>query len=72
MTNKPVVYVFYRYTDSVSKFARLFSPLYDSIFLMKPTQHFRQMLKDKGYSKEAIDELWKWYDSTDKKGVASY
>jgi len=39
---------------------------------MKPSSSFKQMLKVQGYSDEAIEELWKWYDSTDKNGVASY
>ena len=35
---------------------------------MKPDQSFRQMLKNKGYSEEAIEKLWKWYDFSEKKG----
>jgi hypothetical protein len=30
------------------------------------------MLKVQGYSNEAIEELWKWYDSSEKKGIANY
>jgi len=30
------------------------------------------MLKVQGYSDEIIEELWKWYDFTEKKGIASY
>jgi hypothetical protein len=29
-------------------------------------------LRKQGYSDEMIKELWKWYDSSEKKGVASY
>ena len=29
-------------------------------------------LKMQGYSDETITELYKWYDSSDKKGVASF
>jgi len=29
-------------------------------------------LRKQGYSDEVIRELWKWYDSSEKKGVASY
>jgi len=32
----------------------------------------RAQLKEQGYSDEMIKELWKWYDSSEKKGVASY
>jgi len=34
---------------------------------MEPVQSFRQMLKNKGYSEEAIEKLWKWYDLSEKK-----
>jgi hypothetical protein len=30
------------------------------------------MLRVQGYSDKAAKELWKWYDSTEKKGIASY
>jgi hypothetical protein len=33
---------------------------------------FKQLLLGKGYSEKVAEELWKWYDSSDKKGVASY
>jgi hypothetical protein len=39
---------------------------------MESKRLFRQMLKPHNYSDEAIEELWKWYDSTEKKGIASY
>jgi len=39
---------------------------------MKPDPSFKQMLKNKGYSEEAIEKLWKWYDFSEKKGVASF
>ena len=32
----------------------------------------RAQLREQGYSDEMIEELWKWYDSSEKKGVASY
>jgi len=35
-----------------------------------------EALKDKleklGYTEKMINELWKWYDSTGKQGVASF
>jgi hypothetical protein len=33
---------------------------------------FKLLLKENGYSDNAIDELWKWYDYTEKKGIATY
>jgi len=29
-------------------------------------------LQEQGFSDKVIEELWKWYDFSDKKGVASY
>lgn len=39
---------------------------------MKDERDFEQLLEDHGYSKKAIEELWKWYDPSEKNGVASY
>ena len=33
---------------------------------------FENLLKQRGYSKKAVKELWKWYDSSEKKGAASF
>jgi predicted Ser/Thr protein kinase len=33
---------------------------------------FKRLLIDSGYSEKAANELWKWYDPTNKKGVASF
>lgn len=33
---------------------------------------FRDIIVKRGYSEKVADELWKWYDFSDKKGVASY
>jgi hypothetical protein len=30
------------------------------------------MLKNKGFSEGALTKLWKWYDFSEKKGVASF
>jgi len=38
----------------------------------KQNHIFTTMLKNNGYSKKTIEELYKWYDSSEKKGVASY
>ena len=35
-------------------------------------QNFKIMLKKNGYSNKATEELYKWYDSSKKKGVASF
>ena len=35
-------------------------------------QAFKNLLIECGYSEEAVEALWKWYDSKGKKGVASY
>jgi hypothetical protein len=68
----PFVDVFYNHTDSDSEFASLFNQISSIYGRMKPASSFRQMLKNKGYSEEAIEQLWKWYDYSEKKGVASY
>jgi hypothetical protein len=39
---------------------------------MKPPSDFRDLLKQYGYSDRVIKEIWKWYDSSEKKGVASF
>ncbi len=39
---------------------------------IKPKRLFKSLLQQNGYTKKAIEELYKWYDSSDKKGVASY
>jgi hypothetical protein len=39
---------------------------------MKAKNSFNILLKQQGYSEKAIEKLWKWYDYSEKKGVASY
>jgi hypothetical protein len=39
---------------------------------MNPPNNFDKMLKKRGYSKEAIKKMWKWYDFSEKNGVASF
>jgi hypothetical protein len=39
---------------------------------MKAKNLFDVLLKQRGYSEKAIDKLWKWYDYSEKKGVASF
>ncbi|MBT0158452.1 hypothetical protein G4O51_00530 [Candidatus Bathyarchaeota archaeon A05DMB-2] len=38
----------------------------------KAKRLFRQLLLSHGYSERVAEELWKWYDFSEKKGVASY
>ena len=33
---------------------------------------FKNLLLANGHSEKAADELWKWYDFSEKKGVASF
>jgi hypothetical protein len=54
------------------------------IFVSPPVQHsepllnrkpkciFKKMLLVNGHSGKVADELWKWYDFSKKKGVASF
>ncbi len=39
---------------------------------MKAKDSFIILLKQRGCSEKAIKELWKWFDYSEKKGVASY
>jgi hypothetical protein len=39
---------------------------------MTVDQCFEILLKQRGCSEKAIKELWKWFDYSEKKGVASY
>jgi hypothetical protein len=42
------------------------------IQLKKTELNFKQLLSTAGCSEKAADELWKWYDPSKKKGVASF
>ena len=33
---------------------------------------FKLILKQRGCSEFAIEELWKWFDTSERKGVASF
>jgi len=39
---------------------------------MKPIFSFMFLLRRNGYSNKAIQEIWKWYDFSEKKGAASW
>jgi hypothetical protein len=39
---------------------------------MMDEQRLKNLLKDTGCSEKVVSELWKWYDSSEKKGVASF
>ncbi len=32
----------------------------------------KKQMRVKGFSEKAIEEMWKWYDYSEKKGVASF
>ena len=54
------------YFDSVDRYHRV-------IWLVKRAKlGFRNLIVKRGYSEEVADELWKWYDFSEKKGVASF
>jgi len=38
----------------------------------KPKRIFKTMLLAHGHSAKVADELWKWYNFSEKKGVASF
>jgi len=33
---------------------------------------FVVLLRQHGYSEKAIEEIWKWYDFSERKGIASW
>ena len=33
---------------------------------------FKEWIARRGYSEKVADELWKWYDFSDKRGVSSF
>jgi len=35
-------------------------------------QSFKRLLRALGCPTKAADEIWKWYDSSEKKGAASF
>jgi hypothetical protein len=54
------------YFDSVDRHWRV-------IWLVKRAKlGFRNLIVKRGYSEKVADELWKWYDFSEKKGVASF
>jgi hypothetical protein len=53
----------------------LYSQIYSTLFgslQMNGKKSFNILLKQQGYSEKAVEELWKWYDYSERKGVASY
>jgi hypothetical protein len=41
--------------------------------LSKKAKHtFKDLIARRGYSERVANELWKWYDFSEKKGVASF
>ena len=39
---------------------------------MDAFESFKKQMKEQGFSEKAIEEMWKWYDYSEKKGVASF
>lgn len=39
---------------------------------MKPPSRWKFLLKEYGYSEKTIREIWKWYDFSEKRGIASF
>ena len=37
--------------------------------VLKEPITFKFMLKQKGYSDRAVEEIWKWYDFSERKGI---
>ena len=50
----------------------IFKGSYMYVRLMKISEDFSKMLKKRGYSTDVIEKMWKWYDNSEKKGVASF
>ena len=36
---------------------------------MKPPSFFKKILEKRGYSHGAVEEIWKWYDYSERSGV---
>ena len=39
---------------------------------MRPIPVFSIWMKQHGYSKKVIKEIWKWYDYSERKGAANF
>jgi hypothetical protein len=39
---------------------------------MKPAASLKILLSQHGYSENAVKEIWKWYDFSERKGVANF
>ena len=43
------------------------------MLLSRKAKHtFKDLIVRRGYSEKVANELWKWYDFSEKKGVASF
>jgi hypothetical protein len=53
-----------------------FNSVVTSLFVVWLITHvklgFKNLIIKRGYSAKVADELWKWYDFSEKKGVASF
>jgi hypothetical protein len=41
-------------------------------FKMKVDRSFEMLMKKQGYSEKTIRKIWKWFDHSEKRGVASF
>jgi hypothetical protein len=48
------------------------SPLFVVWLITHVKLGFKNLIIKRGYSEKVADELWKWYDFSEKKGVASF
>ena len=48
------------------------SPFRNNMHQTSPDPSFEPKLQKEGYSEKVIEEIWKWYDYSEKKGVASF
>jgi len=59
-------------TANDSKITNLLIKVYIQFLKMNSKKDFKLALKNRGFSEDSIEELWKWYDFSKKKGVASF
>jgi hypothetical protein len=53
-------------------FLSVFLDMLSDVLSKKVKFVFKDLLLSVGCSEKAVDELWKWYDFSNKKGVASF
>jgi hypothetical protein len=58
-------------TEHLFSFSRFLSNC-EPLLNKKPKHAFKNLLLAHGHSEKVADELWKWYNFSEKKGVASF